>query len=125
MAKGQTVGTFGIRHVSGKWFDGGGLKPKMINATDKEIQKGVQAMANRSHDLAPVLHYVLAPSIRNSPVKKGSMRYMYGSPVPYSRRWEFEHRTKSGYFRKSVEAESPVLARSIAEAILGEVERHS
>lgn len=113
--------SFGIRRVSGKWFDGGGVTKSMLNSVDDTMAKKVQDMADRSHDLAPVLHYVLAPSIRESPTKKKQMHYIYGSPVPYSRRWEYEHRTKSGYFRRSVGEHAPVLAKEIGEAIMGEV----
>ena len=91
-------------------------------AIDHKIGIYTQIMANMTYSYAPVLEHVLAPSILNSPKKLGDMHYIYGSTVPYSRRWEYEHRTKSGYFRKSVEKNAPKLAEEIANAVKGSVE---
>mgnify|MGYP001263499459 FL=1 len=60
-------------------------------AIDHKIGIYTQIMANMTYSYAPVLEHVLAPSILNSPKKLGNMHYIYGSTVPYSRRWEYEH----------------------------------
>lgn len=105
-------------HKKGTVFKGGHLQGKMAKNIDHAMSTGVQRMARETHDLAPVLHYVLAPSIANSPSRLGQHHYIYGSELPYSRRWEYEHHTKSGYFRKSVGKYAPELADEIAKAII-------
>lgn len=88
-----------------------------INNIDQEIERAILKMAIESHKRAPVLHYVLAPSIMFSPNKLGQAHYTYGTAVPYGRRWEYEHSTKSGYFRKSVENNLPTLTERILSAL--------
>lgn len=88
-----------------------------IAGIDEEIERAILKMAIESHKRAPVLHYILAPSIMFSPDKLGKAHYVYGTAVPYGRRWEYEHSTKSGYFRKSVENHLPELTKRIMSAL--------
>lgn len=106
------------------------FKKKPLSGTaqkniDNAIDNKINEMAVYSKQLAPVLHYVLAPDIEFSPDHIGNMHYIYGSYLPYSRRWEYEHRSKSGYFRKSVSKHAPLLADDIVKAIQEGVEKHA
>jgi len=102
---------------NGKWIDVEKVIRNSEDNIDQEIERAILKMAIESHKRAPVLHYVLAPSIMFSPDKLGKAHYIYGTAVPYGRRWEYEHRTKSGYFRKSVENHLPELTNRILTAL--------
>lgn len=95
-----TVKAHGLEELE-KRFSKGSLK-RMRERVDKTTEEYARKMANDSAAMAPVLYNVLRPSIAASVRKEKEMHWYYGSPVPYARRWEYEHRSKAGYFRKSV-----------------------
>lgn len=86
---------------------------------DRELEQGIRRMARTSFELAPVLTGALRESILRSPKKDGHLQYIYGSTLPYAQRQEYEHKTKRGYFRKSVKQNKAPVAKEIANMIKG------
>lgn len=93
----------------------------VIKGVDSSMMEYTKKMAKDSHDYAPVLEYILAPGILNSPTRMGLMHFAYGTELSYGVRWEYDHKTKSGYFRRSVEKNAPLLAEELAKQISGGV----
>lgn len=84
---------------------------------DDDLEEGIDRMAERSYEYAPVDTSALKHSILASVTKLSRHHYMYGSHLPYAQRQEYEHKTKKGFFRRSVLHESPEIHAKIASTV--------
>lgn len=66
------------------------------------LEEGIRDMAEDSYEMAPKDTTALAQSILASVQKEAPLTWYYGSVAPYAQRQEYEHKTKRGYFRRSV-----------------------
>jgi len=72
------------------------------NEVDEAVERTALQMVNTSRQEAPRLTGRLANSIDIFPQDTKQGERTWGSDVEYARRQEYEHRTKSGYIRRSV-----------------------
>lgn len=83
------------------------------------IEEGVRDMAEDSYQMAPKDTTALAQSILTSVEKEAPLTWYYGSTMPYAQRQEYEHKTKRGYFRRSI-AKNQILILSRLNDIVGD-----
>lgn len=69
---------------------------------DKVTETYTRKMANDSADMAPVKSGDLRANLAASPRRLKPAVWEYGGTLPYTRRQEYEHRTKKGFIRKAV-----------------------
>ena len=69
---------------------------------DKVTETYTRKMANDSADMAPVKSGDLRANLAASPHRLKPAVWEYGGTLPYTRRQEYEHKTKKGFIRKSV-----------------------
>jgi phage-related minor tail protein len=74
----------------------------LVNEIDKDVERSVRQMANDSAEMAPVKTGRLAGSIPKTVRKVSEMAWEYGSDVEYATRQEYEHKSRKGFFRKSI-----------------------
>lgn len=74
------------------------------------LEEGIHDMAEDSYEMAPRDTTALAQSIKASVTQENQMKWYYGSIMPYAQRQEYEHKSRRGYFRKSI-AKNKVLIR--------------
>jgi hypothetical protein len=74
----------------------------LANNVDKDVERSVRQMANDSAKMAPVKTGRLAGSIPKTVRKVSEMVWEYGSDVEYATRQEYEHKSRKGFFRKSI-----------------------
>lgn len=86
---------------------------RLERRVDDDLSEGIDAMAERSYEYAPKDTTALANSILASVHKEAPLTYVYGSHMPYAQRQEYEHKTKRGYFRRSVNREKIYLYEKI------------
>lgn len=87
----------GIEHVKAKL--GSGAADDLERAIDLDIGVETRNMANDAADRAPIETGALKASIRYSVRREGKMQYYFGSWLPYALRQEYEHKSKSPFFR--------------------------
>lgn len=75
---------------------------KAQGKADRVTESYARKMANDSGDMAPVDTGALRTNIIASPRRIKPALWEYGGTLPYTRRQEYEHRTKKGFIRKSV-----------------------
>lgn len=80
---------------------------------DEDIEQGITDMAETSYEYAPVDTGALRSSILASVQREGIMEYIYGSHLPYAQRQEYEHKTKKGFFRRSIREHRADLRKKI------------
>lgn len=90
---------------------------RMKQVIDDQLEEGIQEMAEKSHDLAPVETTALKQSILASVTKLSRHHYMYGSHLPYAQRQEYEHKSKRFYFRRSVLSISPKIHGDLSSTV--------
>ena len=69
---------------------------------DKVTETYTRKMANDSADMAPVKSGDLRSNLAASPYRLKPAVWQFGGTLPYTRRQEYEHKTKKGFIRKSV-----------------------
>lgn len=69
---------------------------------DKVSEKYARKMANESAGMAPVDSGDLRANLQASPRRLAPGTWEYGGTLPYTRRQEYEHKTRKGFIRKSV-----------------------
>ena len=83
-----------------KDFSAAGIKAQ--GNADKVTETYTRKMANDSADMAPVKSGDLRANLAASPRRLKPAVWEYGGTLPYTRRQEYEHKTKKGFIRKSV-----------------------
>lgn len=94
------IQTFGVREALEKAGNDGAKR--LVRKIDQDVERGVRQMANDSAEMAPVKSGRLAGSIPKTVSKVSPMAWEYGSDVEYATRQEYEHKSRKGFFRKSV-----------------------
>jgi phage-related minor tail protein len=89
----------------------------LAHKIDQDVERGVRQMANDSAEMAPVKSGRLAGSIPKTVSKVDQMTWEYGSDVEYATRQEYEHKSRKGFFRKSVWANRQKLRDKIRSTI--------
>lgn len=102
------VGIYGLAKVQSKIKS---LPAEAKEKLDNVVEKRALLMVNETRNRAPKLTGKLANSIDIK--EKASMMRTYGSNVEYARRQEFEHKTKKGYFRKTVAKHRPLFFNDV------------
>lgn len=69
---------------------------------DKVTETYARKMANEAGKNAPVDTGNLRTNLIASPYRLKAGTWQFGGTLPYSRRQEYEHRTKKGFIRKAV-----------------------
>src|SRR5690625_1602087 len=69
---------------------------------DKVTETYTRKMANDSADMAPVKSGELRAELAARPHRLKPAVWQFGGTLPYTRRQEYEHKTKKGFIRKSV-----------------------
>ena len=69
---------------------------------DKVTESYTRKMANDSADMAPVKSGDMRADIASSPTRLARASWQFGGTLPYTRRQEYEHKTKKGFIRKAV-----------------------
>ena len=75
---------------------------KMKGRIGRALEEGIEDMAEDSYEMAPKDTTALANSIKASIMQEAPLTWYYGSVMPYAQRQEYEHKSKKGYFRRSV-----------------------
>lgn len=81
------------------------------------LEEGIRDMADDSYDMAPKDTTALAQSILASVQKEAPLTWYYGSVAPYAQRQEYEHKSKKGYFRRSVNKNKGLIHSRIVDII--------
>lgn len=81
-------------------FSTAGIKAQ--GNADKVTETYTRKMANDSADMAPVKSGDLRANLAASPHRLKPAVWEFGGTLPYTRRQEYEHKTKKGFIRKSV-----------------------
>lgn len=71
------------------------------------IEEGTRDMAEQAYQYAPKDTTALAQSIIASVEREAPLTWYFGSTMPYAQRQEYEHKTKSAYFRRAIWKETP------------------
>src|SRR5690625_3003683 len=69
---------------------------------DKVTETYTRKMANEAGKQAPVDTGDLRANLIASPHRLAPASWQFGGTLPYTRRQEYEHRTKKGFIRKAV-----------------------
>lgn len=69
---------------------------------DKVTETYTRKMANESADMAPVKSGDLRTNLIASPYRLKAGTWQFGGTLPYTRRQEYEHKSKKGFIRKAV-----------------------
>jgi phage-related minor tail protein len=109
------IQTYGVREALEKAGREGARQ--LASKIDKDVERGVRQMANDSAEMAPVKSGRLAGSIPKTVSKVDEMAWEYGSDVEYATRQEYEHKSRKGFFRKSVWANRQKLRDKIRKTI--------
>lgn len=83
-----------------KDFSTAGIKAQ--GNADKVTETYTRKMANDSANMAPVKSGDMRANIAASPTRLAPASWQFGGTLPYTRRQEYEHKTKKGFIRKSV-----------------------
>src|SRR5690625_3655094 len=69
---------------------------------DRVTETYTRKMANEGADMAPVDTSALKNNLLASPRRISPGVWEFGGTLPYTRRQEYEHKTKKGFIRKAV-----------------------
>ena len=83
-----------------KDFSVAGIKAQ--GNADKVTETYARKMANDSANMAPVKSGDMRANIASSPHRLKLAVWEFGGTLPYTRRQEYEHKTKKGFIRKAV-----------------------
>ena len=86
-------------------------------AIELDVADGVRKMTLAAFKNAPVETTALRVSILGSIKREGDMEYIFGSPMPYAQRQEYEHKTKNMYMHRAVWSEQGKIERAIKKTI--------
>lgn len=73
----------------------------LSDALDLDIAQETRKMAIQAAKNAPVETGALRSSILSSVRRDGTMTYYFGSYLPYALRQEYEHKSRSPFFRQA------------------------
>src|SRR5699024_9102200 len=93
------VGIKGLDSVM-KDFSLAGIKAQ--GNADKVTETYTRKMANVSVKNAPVKSGDLRANLASSPHRIAPASWQFGGTLPYTRRQEYEHKTRKGFIRKAV-----------------------
>jgi hypothetical protein len=118
------MGRAGIKiHVRAKGFKdvinaaGIAAASRLQDAIEIDIADGVRKMTLVAFANAPVDTTALRVSILGSIRREGAAEYIFGSPLPYAQRQEYEHKTKKMYLHRAVWSEQHKIARELRKSI--------
>ena len=69
---------------------------------DKVTETYTRKMANDSAGMAPVKSGDMRANLASSPHRNAPASWQFGGTLPYTRRQEYEHKTRKGFIRKAV-----------------------
>ncbi len=95
----MNVNVKGLNSVM-KDFSLAGIKAQ--GNADKVTETYARKMANESADMAPVKSGDLRANLISSPYRLKAGTWQFGGTLPYTRRQEYEHKSKKGFIRKAV-----------------------
>lgn len=75
---------------------------KAQGTADRITEKYTRKMANHAAENAPYKSGDLRANLLASPHRLGPASWEFGGTLPYTRRQEYEHKTKKGFIRKAV-----------------------
>lgn len=82
-------------------------KLAQADGANKISEEYTYKMVNTSAEKAPVLDGFLRSSITASPHKIDEHTWGWGSDMPYATRQEFEHASRSGFIRNTINEAKP------------------
>lgn len=106
------VGIIGLRNVQGKIQK---LDIEGKQKLDEVVERRALEMVNETREKAPRLTGKLANSINIVQSETKPLTRTYGSNVEYARRQEYEHKTKKGYFRRTVAKHRPLFFKDVRD----------
>lgn len=92
-------------------------RKRLKDGIDRTMEEGIDDMAETSYQKAPVETGALMHSILASVRKVKWGEYYYGSHMPYAQRQEYEHVTRRGYFRDSVNYHKHIIKENLEYTI--------
>lgn len=95
------------------------LTLKMQSEVGNTTEAYARKIANEASQAAPVRHGLLQNSIATSPTKVAPLTWEFGSDLPYAMRQEYEHATKKGFMRNSIEANSEAYMNALERITKG------
>jgi len=75
---------------------------KAQGVADKVTETYTRKMANEAADMAPVKFGDLRANLVASPYRLHRGTWQFGGTLEYTRRQEYEHKTKKGFIRRAV-----------------------
>lgn len=106
------VGIIGLKDVQSKITK---LPPEGKQKLDEVVERRTLEMVNETRKRAPRLTGKLAGSIGIKDSETRPLTRVYGSDIEYARRQEFEHKSKKGYFRKTVAKHRPLFFKDVRD----------
>lgn len=106
------VGIIGLKNVQDKIAK---LNAEGKQKLDEVVERRALEMVNETRKRAPRLTGKLANSIDIIPSETKPLTRTYGSNVEYARRQEFEHKSKKGFFRKTVAKHRPLFFKDVRD----------
>lgn len=95
----------------------GKMRGQLHDDADKAVEYTAKKVVNLARERAPRRDGFLKNSIQIMRQYTAPLTRVIGSDRPYARRQEYEHKSRRGYFRKSMFDGRKVLREKIADAI--------